>query len=115
MDAGYLVPLPAEEFPPDEIEAQFSPMVPNSRFEGEYWALPTAVRTLALFWNKDLFEAAGLDPESPPTTLEELVEMAPALTTFDSAGNIEAVAPKAVRLRKVRRLVVRWFIFRQLV
>ncbi len=89
VDAGYLIPLPAEDFPPDEIAAQFSPMVPNTQFEGQYWAIPTAVRTLALFWNKDLFTAAGLDPESPPTTLEELEEMAQALTQYDAAGNIE--------------------------
>ncbi len=89
VDAGYLIPLPAEDFPPDEIVATFSPMVPNSQFEGEYWAIPTAVRTLALFWNKDLFVEAGLDPESPPTTLEELEEMAQALTKYDDAGNIE--------------------------
>ena len=89
VDAGYLIPLSAEDFPPDEIATTFSPMVPNSQFEGEYWAIPTAVRTLALFWNKDLFVEAGLDPESPPTTLEELEEMAQALTKYDDAGNIE--------------------------
>ncbi|GAA1309318.1 ABC transporter substrate-binding protein [Brachybacterium tyrofermentans] len=26
----------------------------------------------ALFWNKDMFEAAGLDPEKPPTSWDEL-------------------------------------------
>ncbi len=113
VDAGYLIPLPADQFPPEEIEAQFSPMVPNSQFEGEYWALPTAVRTLALFWNKDLFEAAGLDPEKPPTTLDELVEMAPLLTTFDSAGNIDIegfpVAPNGQDHHWFREVLVRQF------
>ncbi|NCF68951.1 MAG: extracellular solute-binding protein [Chloroflexi bacterium] len=113
VDAGYLIPLPADQFPPDEIEAKFSPMVPNSQFEGEYWALPTAVRTLALFWNKDLFEAAGLDPESPPTTLEELVEMAPLLTTYDDAGNIDiegfVVAPPGQAHHWFREVLVRQF------
>ena len=37
-------------------------MVANSKFEGSYWAIPTAVRSLALFWNKDIFADAGLDP-----------------------------------------------------
>ncbi|HIP72319.1 MAG TPA: extracellular solute-binding protein [Anaerolineae bacterium] len=88
VDAGYLIPLPQDEFPPEMIAEQFSPMVQNSQFEGEYWALPTAVRTLALFWNKDLFAEAGLDPETPPTNLDELAEMAQALTQYDDAGNI---------------------------
>jgi multiple sugar transport system substrate-binding protein len=89
VDAGYLIPLPEDAFPPDEIASQFSPMVPQSQFDGEYWAIPTAVRTLALFWNKDLYAAAGLDPESPPQNLDELVEDAIALTKYDAAGNIE--------------------------
>jgi len=86
VDAGYLAPLPEEAFPAEWIESYFSPMVAQSEFEGQYWAIPTAVRTLALFWNKDLFEAAGLDPESPPTTLEEFVEMAKQLTVYDGNG-----------------------------
>ena len=33
------------------------------KLDGKYYALPTAVRSLALFWNKTLFKEAGLDPE----------------------------------------------------
>ena len=76
IDAGYIVPLPEDEFPPDQILAQFSPMVKASFFEGKLYTLPTAVRTLALFYNKDLMAAAGLDPENPPRTLDELKEQA---------------------------------------
>jgi multiple sugar transport system substrate-binding protein len=86
VDAGYLIPLPQDEFPPDWIESTFSPMVAESKFQGEYWAIPTAVRSLALFYNKDLFEAAGLDPEAPPTTTEEFLAMAQQLTQYDGNG-----------------------------
>lgn len=86
VEAGYLVPLPEEDFPAEWIESYFSPMVAESKFLDQYWSIPTAVRTLALFWNKDLFEAAGLDPEQPPTTLDELVEMAQATTIYDGNG-----------------------------
>lgn len=86
VDAGYLVPLPEDPFSEEFILETFSPMVAESKFEGEYWAVPTAVRSLALFWNKDLFEAAGLDPEVPPTTLDEFVDMAIATTQYDDAG-----------------------------
>ncbi len=89
VDAGYLVPLPEDEFPRAAIEEQFSPMVLNSEFDGKFWTLPTAVRTLALFWNKDLFTAAGLDPNSPPQTMDEFVEYAQQLSQYDSSGNIE--------------------------
>jgi multiple sugar transport system substrate-binding protein len=88
VDAGYLLPLPEEVYTADEIAEQFSPMVPQSQFEGNYWAVPTAVRTLALFWNKDLFAEAGLDPEVPPSTIDELLDFAIQLTQYDDAGNI---------------------------
>ncbi|MFK7804608.1 MAG: extracellular solute-binding protein [Anaerolineae bacterium] len=113
VDAGYLIPLPEEVYTADEIAAQFSPMVLESELDGEYWAVPTAVRTLALFWNKDIFEAAGLDPEKPPTNLDELAEMAQALTVYDSAGNIEIegfpVAPAGQAHHWFREVLVRQY------
>lgn len=54
-----------------------------------YWALPTAVRSLALFYNTRLMEEAEL--ENPPANLDELVEMAGAMTKRDAAGNITQV------------------------
>jgi len=60
VSSGYLQPLPADAFPVAGIEREFVPMVKAGKFEGKYWALPTAVRTLALFYNKDLFSKAGL-------------------------------------------------------
>jgi multiple sugar transport system substrate-binding protein len=49
--------------------------------------LPWGTDTNALFWNKDLFEAASLDPNKPPKTLEELVTMADKLNKKDAKGN----------------------------
>ncbi|NOZ30250.1 MAG: extracellular solute-binding protein [Chloroflexi bacterium] len=96
VDAGYLVPLPEDEFSPDWIESSFTPLVKAAKFQGKYWAIPTAVRTLALFWNKDLFAEAGLDPEKPPQTLDEFVDYARKLTQYDDSGNIiiEGYAPE---------------------
>jgi multiple sugar transport system substrate-binding protein len=96
VDAGYLIPLPEDKFSPAMIEAEFSPMVATDRFQGKYWAVPTAVRTLALFWNKDLFAQAGLDPDTPPKDLDEFMEYAIKLTQYDDAGNIvvEGFAPE---------------------
>jgi multiple sugar transport system substrate-binding protein len=89
VDSGYLVPLPEDAFPVEMIEEEFSPLVQAGKFQDKYWAIPTAVRTLALFWNKDLFEAAGLDPEVPPTTLDEFVDYAQKLTVLDANGEYE--------------------------
>lgn len=60
-----------------------------TKLDGEYWTIPTAVRTLALFYNKDLFEEAGLDPDSPPETWDELADYAEKLTIGEASGRLE--------------------------
>lgn len=52
--------------------------------DGKLWASPIAVETRALYYRKDLFREAGLDPDSPPDTWEELATAAAALS---KAGN----------------------------
>ena len=89
VDAGYLVPLP-EPFTEEFIHEHFVPMVSGSAaFEGEYYAVPTAVRALALFYNIDLLEEAGFD--GPPETLDELVEMALATVQYDGDPSIDNI------------------------
>lgn len=88
VDAGYLQPLPADEFPPQMIENEFLQMVEAVKLDGKYWGLPTAVRALALFWNKDLFKEAGLDPNKPPRTWEQLQDYAIKLTKRDKNGQL---------------------------
>lgn len=83
-----LQPLDPAVFPHDEIESEFFPIVAAMKRGDDYYGLPTAVRSLALFYNKDIFEAAGLDPNSPPQTLDDLVADAVATTQTDDAGNI---------------------------
>ena len=56
-----------------------------SRYQGQTLALPITTNNLALFYNKDLFRAAGLDPDSPPTTWDELVEYGKKLTKADGS------------------------------
>lgn len=85
---GILQPLPQDAFPHDKIESEFFPIVGAMKRDGEYYGLPTAVRSLGLFYNKKLFEEAGLDPNNPPKNLEELVEYAKKTTKRDDAGNL---------------------------
>lgn len=86
VGSGYLQPLPADAFSVTEIEREFAPLVKAAKFEGKYWALPIAVRTLALFYNKEMFRAAGLS--RPPLTWEEFTADAQRLTERDSHGRV---------------------------
>ncbi len=44
------------------------------------WALPTGILVQALMYRKDLFYAAGLNPEQPPQDWDELLEFARRMT-----------------------------------
>ena len=89
VDAKLITPLPTDVFPPEKIEAEFFPMVSAMKRDGQYMALPTAVRSLALFYNERLFDEAGI--EGPPKTLDELIETAKKLTKKDGSGNLTQV------------------------
>ncbi len=48
---------------------------------GTLYSLPSVPATIALHYNRELFRKAGLDPDKPPQTTEELNAMADRLTT----------------------------------
>ncbi|MBD8065798.1 extracellular solute-binding protein [Devosia sp. PTR5] len=79
-----IVPIPMT----DEEKASYYNFVPETvTFDGTQWGVPVAFSTKALYWNKDLFEAAGLDPETPPKTWEEKIAFAKQITeNTDAAG-----------------------------
>ncbi|MBX8800318.1 extracellular solute-binding protein [Pseudochrobactrum asaccharolyticum] len=85
---GILQPLPTDTFPHDKIESDFFPITSAMKRGDDYYGLPTAVRSLALFYNKKLFEEAGLDPKNPPKTLDELVAAAEKTAKRDANGNL---------------------------
>lgn len=102
VKAGTLQELPTDAFPHEMIESEFAPMVQVNKIEGKYYTIPTAVRTLSLFWNKDIFVENGLDPEKPPQNLDELLDFAKKTTkrengalvveglTFQPSGQLHA-------------------------
>jgi multiple sugar transport system substrate-binding protein len=84
-----IVPVPMT----DEEKAGYYNYVPDTvTFDGTQWGVPVAFSTKALFWNKDLFEAAGLDPETPPKTWEEKIAFAKQITEKTDAAGYGVVA-----------------------
>lgn len=83
---GVLQPLDQAKFPNASIEKDFFPIVSAISRDGKYYGLPTAVRSLALFYNKNLLKEAGI--AEPPKTLDELVADAKKATKTDGSGNI---------------------------
>lgn len=60
------------------------------RFEGKLYAVPFLVDCMVLLWNKKVFRDAGMDPEKPPQTMEELEEYCQKLTLREG-GRIKRV------------------------
>lgn len=58
-------------------------VVDKSVVDGTLYGIPMQYNLQYLYYNKDLFEEVGLDPEQPPKTMEELGEYAEKLTNPD--------------------------------
>lgn len=60
----------------------------NSQTGGKTYGIPFQRSTPVLYWNKEAFEEAGLDPEVPPATWEDMVEFGKKLVKKDANGNV---------------------------
>ncbi len=64
--------------------------------DGGAYAIPISIQGFAIYYNKDLYEQAGLDPENPPKTWAELGESCEKITASGVAcfvlGNKEGYA-----------------------
>lgn len=66
----------------------FPAFLANGQVGGKIWSLPFQRSTPVLYWNKEAFAEVGLDPETPPTTWDEMVAMGKRLVQRDAAGNV---------------------------
>ncbi|SDG37180.1 ABC transporter substrate-binding protein [Roseospirillum parvum] len=68
------------------LESFYPALMENGRTLGKTWGVPFQRSTIVMYYNKDAFRDAGLDPEHPPATWDELAEMGKKLTTDDRWG-----------------------------
>ena len=61
--------------------------------DGKIYAIPSVSFTIRLYYNKDLFEKAGLDPSAPPTTIPEMTEMAQKISSAGKGDYFGLAAP----------------------
>ncbi|WP_156862170.1 ABC transporter substrate-binding protein [Casimicrobium huifangae] len=60
----------------------------NGQIGGKTWGVPFQRSTVVLYWNKELFKEAGLDPNKAPQTWAEMTSMAQKLTRKDASGKV---------------------------
>lgn len=63
----------------------------QTQFEGKTYGLPFEADVRVLFYNKNAFKEAGLDPEKPPTTWAEVEEYAAKLDKKAADGSYERI------------------------
>ena len=78
---------PGTRTDPKEVKADIIPvLLENNTFEGKLWSFPFNKSVPVLYYNKELFKKAGIDPDKPPTTLDELASYARRLTVRGPDG-----------------------------
>ena len=85
--------VPFEELAPGAqdqawIQSFFPGFMKNSQTGGKTWGIPFQRSTVVLYWNKEAFKEAGLEPSRPPATWAEQLEYAKKLTRRDATGHV---------------------------
>lgn len=89
-DRGALAPLqPYLDAAGAELLDRIRPFaLEASQYLGESYVLPFNVSTPVLYYNRDAFRAAGLDPDAPPATWDDWLAAAQALTIRGDDGTV---------------------------
>lgn len=67
------------------LDSFYPTLMENGRTGGKTWGIPFQRSTIVMYYNKDAFRDAGLDPENPPATWDELVDAGKKLTKDDGS------------------------------
>ncbi|MEE4608479.1 MAG: ABC transporter substrate-binding protein [Desulfobacteraceae bacterium] len=85
--------LPWEEVAQTDLDRAwlngfYPALMANSMAGGKTYGVPFQRSTIVMYYNKDAFREAGLDPEKPPATWDELVSMGQKLVKRDAGGQV---------------------------
>ncbi len=70
------------------VKSFYPAFMENSRTGGKTWGIPFQRSTIVLYWNKEMFKEAGLDPNRAPATWKEQIDYAQKLTKRDASGKV---------------------------
>jgi sn-glycerol 3-phosphate transport system substrate-binding protein len=86
IDSGVFVPVQDLIKEGDVDWGDFlDPVLNYYRIEGKLYSMPWNSSNPILYVNQDIFEKAGLDPESPPQTFEEVLQMGKQIVESEAA------------------------------
>ena len=70
------------------LKSFYPALMSNGTYKGKVYGIPFQRSTIVLYWNKDAFKEAGLDPEKAPASWDEMRTMAAKLVKKDGSGNV---------------------------
>ena len=70
------------------LDGFYKGFMKDATLDGKIYGVPFQRSTPVLYYNKDAFAEAGLDPETPPKTWDEMIEMGKKLVKKDANGNV---------------------------
>ncbi len=62
------------------LNSFYPALMANGKIDGKTWGIPFQRSTIVMYYNKDMFREAGLDPNKPPQTWDEMAASAKKLT-----------------------------------
>src|SRR5688572_32944394 len=68
------------------LKSFYPALMTNGTYKGKTYGIPFQRSTIVLYWNKDAFKDAGLDPDKPPSSWDEMRTMAAKLVKKDASG-----------------------------
>jgi sn-glycerol 3-phosphate transport system substrate-binding protein len=71
------------------LRSFYPALMMNGTYKGKVYGIPFQRSTIVMYWNKDAFKEAGLDPEKPPVNWNEMTQMAAKLVKKDTSGNVQ--------------------------
>lgn len=83
VEAGLAAPMD-QVLDPDFMNDYYPDALTPHVMNGKVYAVPLYLTPPVLFYNKDLFKEAGLDPNKPPVTYDEMLVMAEKLSKLKS-------------------------------
>ena len=70
------------------LKSFYPAFMENSETGGKTWGVPFQRSTIVLYWNKEMFKAAGFNPDKAPENWKEMLQYAQKLTKRDASGNV---------------------------
>src|SRR5438876_4047782 len=91
IDEDSIVPFDELVKTPEDqawLKSFYPAFMENSQTGGKTWGIPFQRSTIVLYYNKEAFKEAGLDPNRPPGNWKEMAEYGQKLTKRDASGKV---------------------------